>query len=60
MSKASSPRYWDDWRLFCENATDAQLPNIIIKEEEAGRYAEATIAQAVLDGRRFRISSRCF
>jgi len=60
MSKQSSSVYWTRWRLFCENATDAQLPNIIAKEEEAGRYAEAEIAQAVYDGRRFRISSRCF
>ena len=51
MSKQSSPSYWSDWRLFCEQSTSAQLENIVVKEEDAGRYAEAEIAQAVLDGR---------
>lgn len=50
MSKNSSPRYWSEWRTYCEQATITQLDNIIEKETEAGRLAEAEIARAVLDG----------
>lgn len=49
MCKASSPAYWSSWRLFCRQSTCSQLWNIIEKETKAGRYAEAEIAQAVLD-----------
>jgi len=41
--------YWSDWRWFCEQSTVTQLENIIAKERDAGRHAEAEIAQAVLD-----------
>lgn len=43
--------YWSDWRTFCEQATTAQLENIIEKEAEGGRHAEAEIARSIYRAR---------
>ena len=37
----------DEFRQFCDNATDAQLDNIIQKERSAGREDYAKIAEWV-------------
>jgi hypothetical protein len=37
----------DDFRRFCDNATNAQLDAIIEKERAAGREEYATIAEWV-------------
>lgn len=41
----------EDFRRFCEQATDAQLREIVKKEESATRTHEAAIARAVARGR---------
>jgi len=51
MSNQSSPRHWASYREFCEQATTKQLWVIVSKETNADRYAEAEIAQAVLNAR---------
>lgn len=38
----------EEFRLFCEQATDAQLRNIYIKEKTARRTAYANIARTVM------------
>ena len=45
------PSHLSEFRGFCNNASDAQLPNIYYKEQTAGRDAEAEIALAVAEGR---------
>ncbi len=41
----------EDFRAFCESASDAQLPHIIEKEASAGRRVYADVAKAELRAR---------
>jgi hypothetical protein len=41
-----------EWSAFCQQATTAQLRNIIAKEREAGRKPEALLAEIVLKQRK--------
>lgn len=42
---------YEDFRLFCQQATTSQLAAIIDKERAAGRHEFAAIATAVMAGR---------
>lgn len=49
------PSHLSEFRGFCNNASDSQLPNIYYKELTAGREAEAEIAFLVAAGRRINV-----